>query len=73
MARLHLNWGGYRDWHKARAKLAFLKTTLYGNFADIEGDCDAVKAALSKRGFRVTCEPYYYGTILLRLSNGKTA
>ncbi len=66
MKRLHLNWSGYADWHAARAKLAFLKTTLYGNFAYVEGECEKVKTSLEKRGFQVSCEPYF-GEILLRL------
>lgn len=67
-SRLHLNWSRVRDWNEARARLTFLGTTLYGNFAYVDGDADAVMAELAERGFTVTSEPYVGGETLLRLS-----
>jgi hypothetical protein len=64
--RLHINWGACSDWHAARAKLTFLKVTLYANFADVEGERRRIKAKLVQRGFTVT----YEGDNLIRLSDG---
>jgi hypothetical protein len=54
--KLHLNWGACGDWHDARERLRFLNATLYGNFADIEGDGERIKAQIVRRGFKVECE-----------------
>lgn len=56
MARVHLNWSGCRDWHAARARLPFLKATLYGNFAYAEGEPSKIKKELEDRGFIVSVE-----------------
>jgi hypothetical protein len=50
-------------------KLHFLNIKLFSKFADIEGDCETVKTQLEQRGFRVICEPYFSGTVLLRLND----
>ena len=66
---LHLNWSNTRDWTVVRARLRFLRVALYANFADVsDGDCEAVKRQLVARGFKVTCEPYFGGSVLLRLT-----
>jgi hypothetical protein len=53
MDRIHLNWSGCRDWHQARARLSFLKTTLFGNFADVRGKAPEIRQALEGVGFTV--------------------
>jgi hypothetical protein len=55
--------------------LSFLNATLYGNFADIEGDGEKIKAQIKRRGFKVDWEPSYpygpvYGQVMtIRLSD----
>jgi hypothetical protein len=68
---LHLNWGACHDWHQARAKLRFLKTTLYANFAYTDGQCEAVMNQLERHGFTVSCEPYIGNEILLRIGDAQ--
>ena len=68
---LHLNWSNTSDWTAVRARLRFLGVVLYGNFAEVaDGDCEGVKQQLEARGFKVTCEPYFAGSLLLRLTEG---
>jgi hypothetical protein len=68
--RLHLNWGACSDWSAARARLQFLKTTLFANFADIQSkQHKRIEAQLKARGFNVTVEPCITGGLLLRLSD----
>lgn len=57
MARIHLNWSGCCDWHAARARLRFLSVTVYGNFADVEGDPHKIRTQLEARGFTMIIEP----------------
>jgi len=54
--RIHLNWGACADWNGARARLSVLRCTLYGNFADIEGDPTRIKAAIKRAGFQVSVD-----------------
>ena len=62
--------GACADWQGARARLSFLKTTLYGNFADLEGDVSKIKKQRVQRGFVVDVEPYEFGdATMLRLSD----
>jgi hypothetical protein len=71
--KLHLNWGACADWQDARARLGFLKTVLYGNFAEIEGDPKKIRKQIIGRGFKVDCEPRG-DEMLMRLSdNGSMA
>jgi hypothetical protein len=66
--KLHLNWGACADWQDVRARLGFLKTTLYGNFADLEGDPRKIRKQIIGRGFTVECETRDSET-LMRLSD----
>jgi hypothetical protein len=54
--RIHLNWAACSDWNGVRGRLKFLKCTLYGNFAVLEGDPARIKLALERAGFEVTVE-----------------
>lgn len=68
---IHLNWTATGDWTETRSKLLFLKTTLYGNFADVSSqdfEVEDLKNNLEKKGFKVSVEPYFNGKTLLRLS-----
>ena len=68
MTKLHINWSACRDWHAVRARVHFLRANVGANFADMEGDCDAVKSQLEVAGFHVSMEPYIHNTTMLRLS-----
>jgi hypothetical protein len=67
--KLHLNWGACADWQDARARLGFLKITLYGNFADIKGDPKKIRKQITGRGFKVECESRDGDEMLMRLSD----
>lgn len=65
---IHLNWSSCPRWDAVRNRLRFLRTTLWGNFADLRGDVNTVTKQLRSAGFNVTRHPYFYGGLLLRLS-----